>query len=69
VLEAGTHDALGFIGLVRPDLNRQNTAGTQPERNSDRQVPDRIETVGSAVKRMQVCTRCIRSGAVKKAAR
>lgn len=25
--------------------------------------------VGSAVKRMQVCTRCIRSGAVKKAAR
>lgn len=25
--------------------------------------------VGSAVKRMQVCTRCIRSGAIKKAAR
>jgi large subunit ribosomal protein L28 len=25
--------------------------------------------VGSAVKRMQVCTRCIRAGAVKKAAR
>jgi large subunit ribosomal protein L28 len=25
--------------------------------------------VGSAVKRMQVCTRCIRSGSIKKAAR
>jgi ribosomal protein L28 len=25
--------------------------------------------VGSAVKRMNVCTRCIRSGAIKKAAR
>lgn len=25
--------------------------------------------VGSAVKRMQVCTRCIRTGAIKKAAR
>jgi large subunit ribosomal protein L28 len=25
--------------------------------------------VGSAVKRMQVCTRCIRSGAIRKAAR
>jgi large subunit ribosomal protein L28 len=25
--------------------------------------------VGSAVKRMKVCTRCIRSGAIRKAAR